>query len=400
MNSVISVRYGIILVLLSLFASIAQAATPVQPGTTVVLRSDMLNNPADGTDASCGTFPIILPAVTTTCGTDQMGQQFGVRAFASQSFNRGQGTASQFYEIEVDPGDGSETPLLAQISGKTNLNGFLALVGGGQVKGSLTFKVIDLGPSDNIDYTGGKVVHRETLSSHQLQGAAITGLNFGISVEGGAPYIGMGAQPEFKVNITLQKELVRDTIDFGVHVLLLRGHTYRLQFDTSVLAKKEAVPGLSIAQFKLGDDRAPNMLDPENWLDGIDGIIDTRLPAIKAQPVEIRRERPALDNVFETFKRQRRLLGAPGFANSLDFLNKRAAAAGLPTSLRQIVVQRLNKSNQLTEGIAKPGAEVRELSVTLQTDQVEILRQHTELLNRIIDLQNTPQGRRPGFPRQ
>lgn len=400
MNPVISVRYGIILVLLSLFASIAHAATPVQPGTTVVLRSDMLNNPADGTDASCGIFPINLPAVTTTCGTDQMGQQFGVRAFASQSFNRGQGTASQFYEIDVDPGDGSETPLLAQISGKTNLNGFLALVGGGQVKGSLTFKVIDLGPSDNIDYTGGKVVHRETLSSHQLQGAAITGLNFGISVEGGAPYIGMGAQPEFKVNIMLQKELVRDTIDFGVHVLLLRGHTYRLQFDTSVLAKKEAVPGLSIAQFKLGDDRAPNMLDPENWLDGIDGIIDTRLPAITAQPVEILQERALKDNVFQIFNRQRRLLGTPGFANSLDFLNKRAAAAGLPTSLREIVVQRLNKSNLLTEGIAKPGTEIRELSVTLQTDQVEILRQHTELLNRIIDLQNTPQGRRPGFPRQ
>ncbi len=377
----------VFLFVLFLCSSNAYAAGLLEPGKTLTLQSESMSVPADGTDASCVIFPIT--SLTATCGTDQAGQQFGVRTTARGPFDRGQGSALQFYDFEIDEDDGSETPLFSQISGKANFNGFLAVVGGGQVKADLKLKVIDLGPTSDLYLDGGKVIHQKMLATHQLNGVAITGLNFGIKVEGGAPYIGLGAGPEFKFNITLQKELVRDKIDFGVHVLLRRGHKYRLQFETGVLAKKGVVPGLSIAQFKLGDDRAPNMLDPEHWLDGINDLISTTLPKIKPQPMRLLQEDD--NGIFSFFAKKRRLSGAPGFTDSLDILKKLAQDAGLPTTFREIVEQRLAKSSFLEEGIASPGAEVKELFVTLETDQVELLKQ-------IIDLLNTPTGGRQGFP--
>jgi hypothetical protein len=379
------------------FSIDAPAAKLLEPGHTLILQSEGDPVSADGTDASCTQFPLFPPKPSyLSCGTEQAGQQFGVRATAHGSFAKGQGTALQFYDFEIDEGDSSETPLLSQISGKANFNGFLALVGGGQVKGNLKLKLIDLGPTGAFYPDGGKVVHQETLASHQLTGIAVTGLNFGITVEGGAPYIGIGASPEFKVNIQLQKELVRDKIDFGVHALLLRGHTYRVQFEVGVLAKKDVVPGLSIAQFKLGDDRAPDLFDPEHWLEGINDLVITDLPAIKAQTFNIKEEDE--NGILQLFSKPRLLDGAPGFSDSKDMLRKLADDAGLPTSFREIVDQRLSRSSILEEGIASPGAEVRELIVTLETDQVEILRHHTVLLYHMIDLLNTPPGQRPAFP--
>jgi hypothetical protein len=371
------------------FSIDAHAAKLLEPGHTLILQSESDPVPADGTDATCTQLP------RSKCGTEQAGQQFGVRATANGSFAKAQGAALQFYDFEIDEGDGSGTPLLSQISGKANFNGFLALVGGGQVKGNLKLKLIDLGPTGAFYADGGNVVHQETLASHQLNGIAVTGLNFGIKVEGGAPYIGIGASPEFKVNIQLQKELVRDKIDFGVHALLLRGHTYRVQFEVGVLAKKDVVSGLSIAQFKLGDDRAPDLFDPEHWLDGINDLVITDLPAIKAQTLNIKEEE---DGILKLFSKPRLLDGAPGFSDSKDMLRKLADDAGLPTSFREIVEQRLKPSSFQEEGIASPGAEVRELFVTLETDQVEILRHHTVLLYHVIDLLNTPPGQRPAFP--
>jgi hypothetical protein len=372
----------------------AGAVGLLEPGNTLVLRGASVSTPPDGTDASCIIFPII--SLTATCGTDQGGQQFGVRTTARGLFDRGQGSALQFYDLEVGPGDGSETPLLAQISGKANFNGFLAVVGGGQVEADLKLKVIDLGPTGAPYTDGGKVVHRETLASHQIKGATLTGPSFSITIEGGAPYIGVGASPELGLQVSLQKELVRDKIDFGMHVLLLRGHTYRLQFETGAMAKKAVAPGLSIAQFKLGDDRLPDLIDPQNWLDGINDLLDTGLPSIKPEAINILQEDKG---IFSLFSDKRRLSGAPDFSTAKGILQHIAANnPDMPTSFREIIEKRLKRSSLLEEGIANPGVEVRELQLTLQTDQVEILRHHTELLNHISELLITPQGQRPGFP--
>lgn len=372
----------------------AGAVAMIEPGNTLVLQGASVSTPPDGTDASCIIFPIV--SLTATCGTDQGGQQFGVRTTARGTFDRGQGSALHYYDIEVDQGDGSETPLLAQISGKANFNGFLAVVGGGQVEGDLKFTVIDLGPTGALYPDGGKVVHRETMAKHQIKGATLTGPSFSLSIEGGAPYIGVGASPEFGFQVSLQKELIRDKIDFGIHVLLLRGHNYRLQFEAGAMSKKTGMPGLSIAQFKLGDDRLPDLIDPENWLDGVNNLLDTALPTIRTEAINILQEN---NGIFSLFSDKRRLSGAPGFSTAKGILNKIAANnPNMPTTFREIVEKRLKKSKLLEEGIASPGVEVLELQVTLQTDQVEILRHHTELLEYISELLITPQGRRPGFP--
>lgn len=396
MNIFSSKTSTVFLFVLILCSIDANAAKLLEPGNTLILQSESMPVSADGTDASCNVFPDPSPIgqpTYRTCGTEQAGQQFGARATAQGSFAKGQGTALQFYDFEVKEGDGSETPLLSQISGKANFNGFLALVGGGQVKGSLKLKLIDLGRTGTLYPDGGKVVHQETLASHQLSGLAITGVGFGIGGIGGAPVIAASAGAQLKFNIALKKELVRDKINFGMHALLLRGHTYRLQFEASVLAKKDVVPGLSIAQFKLGDDRAPDLLDPEMWLDGINDLIDTDLPALKPQLFSVKEKRTVL-GVFGlfSFSKPRFLANSPDFTDSKDLLIKIAEEAGIPTTFKEIVEQRLSsKSSILEEGIPSPGAEVRELSVTLETDQVELLRH-------IVDLLNTPTGRRPDFP--
>ena len=351
------------------------AAPVLEPGATLILTETNLPVPADGTGEDCKFL------LLGTCQIDSDGQQFGVRTTARASFSRGQGTAFQFYDFAVDNGDGSETALLSQISGKAIFNGFIALVGGGQVNGSLKLKVVDLGPTEAKYPDSGLVVHEELLASHQLMGQAVTGTDMSITVEGGAPYIGVGGSPGFKFNVTLQKEIVRDNINFGIHVLLIRGHSYRLQFETNALAKKGAVAGLSIAQFMLGDDRAPDMLDPQNWLDGVNNLLNTSIPQITAKLSDLKEIGD--DGIFGLFAKERVLAGARDFSNANQILKQ----SGLPTSFREIVENRLNRSGILEERIPNPGAEIKDLFITLQTDQVELLRE-------IIRLQLTPSGRR------
>jgi hypothetical protein len=362
-------------------------ADVLEPGKTLTLTSTGDPVPADGTDIDCAFIPLLGP----TCQTDSGGQYFGARTFAPLPFSRSQGTASQWYDIDIAGGNGLKTALLSQISGKATFNGFIALVGGGQVKGALTLEVIDLGPTDAKYPNGGKVVYKDVLANHQFKGTTSTGLNFGIKIEGGAPYIGAGAGPEFKFNVALKKELVRDNVEFGIHVLLIRGRSYRIKFKTNVLAKKGGIGGLAIAQFMLGDDRAPDMIDPNNWIDGINGLIDSTVPSIQARGMNLQEKS---DGIFGFFDKERILSGPRGATTAQQILSQ----LGLPTSFKEIVEKRLKRSGILEERIPNPGAEVNELFITLQTDQVEILNQHTVLLEHIIDLQNTPPGRRPSFP--
>ena len=374
-------RKLIVFTLLLNFGHWVHASPMLKPGATLTITEANFPAPADGSGDDC---EFILLG---TCQIGSGGQLFGVRTTSMKSFSRGQGLAFQYYDIDVDSGDGSETALLSQISGKAIFNGFIALVGGGQVSGSLKLKVIDLGLTEAKDPDGGKVVHEELLASHQLKGQAVAGPTLSVTVEGGAPYIGVGGSPGFTFNAAFQKELVRDNIDFGIHVLLIRGHSYRLQFETNTLAKKGVVQGLSIAQFMLGDDRAPDILDPQHWIDGVNDLLDTSIPAIGSKLSDIKEGN---DGIFNLFEKERVLAGARGFSNANQIL----AQSGLPTSFTEIITNRLHRSGVLEERLPNPGAEIKDLFITLQTDQVELLREQDKLLREIIRLQLTPSGRR------
>ena len=377
----------------------------LQPGGTLVIKTASDGDNADGRGESCIRF------LLGTCETDPAGDRFGILTTATTPFNRGQGTVSQYYDFEVDNAGDFGTALLTQISGSAKLNGFMAMVGGGQTEASLALKVLDLGPTLVPDVDGGKVIHSETLANHSLQGVAVTGLDFGIKVEGGAPYLGAGAGPEIKFNVNLVKNVVRDNLDFGFSTVLIRGHSYRLQFELSTLAKKGASTGTAISQFKLGGP-VIDMLNTQHWLQGLKDTINADLPNMKSETMVLKSDGPTWfqfpdlhimrgvgwfdnrylesRNIYISGFKQNYL---PDFADTNGFLQARALGAGLPTSFQDLVEKRFNEravGNAVEEGIERPGVEVLGLRVTMQDDQVAMLKE-------IINLLHSPPGNRGGF---
>lgn len=383
--------FRILMLSLFLLFSSHLIAQPLNPGGVYLLKSGNQALAVDGTDSGCITFR----PLHSLCNTDQDGEAFGTRTSALSNFASSKGNALQFYEIELSADSGKPTPLLSQISGKAELNGFMALVGGGQTKATLELNVYDLGPVENLYVDGGKLIHSKTLANHELTGSSTTGPSLSIGLEGGAPYVGASIDPGIKFTVDLKKKIVRDSIDFGFQVLLIRGHRYKLQFEVKTLAKKSAVPGLAVSQFMFdADNIPPNLLKLEYWFDGVKNVINTNLPnVLDSSPMNITEEDGGLWNLFAKPRR-------------LDPINNRSgvgllAGLGVPTTFTQLIQQRLESSALLQiveEGIPKPGAEIQELSITIETDQVEILKKNTELLNQIVELLNTPQGKREKFP--
>ncbi|WP_417445625.1 hypothetical protein [Kangiella sp.] len=366
-------------------------AEVLDSGGVYVLKSNAVSLSVDGTDAGCTTFR----PIHSTCNYDKDGAEFGARTVALGNFARSNGQAMQFYLIELSEGSGEATPLLTQISGKANFNGFMGLVGGGQTKATLDLNIIDLGPKANLYPDGGKLIYSQSLASHELMGSSATGPGLSIGLEGGAPYVGASIDPSVKFTVDLKKKVVRDSIDFGLQVLLIRGHQYKLQFEVKTLAKKSAVPGLAVSQFMFNSDNVPpNLLKLENWFDGVKSLINTNLPnVLDSSPMDIAEDKGGIWGLLDTPQRLNPINNRPG----VSLLSR----LGLPTSFTQLIKQRMESSALLQiieEGVSKPGAELLELTLIVETDQVELLRQQTELLNQIVELLNTPQGRRDNFP--
>jgi len=364
----------------------AEAGKLIEPGETIALTTVGERTSPDDVGGNCDEF------LTAICRTDtgefgMVGDPFGARATVpiSAPFSRGSASVFQAYEFDIDASGRSGTVLLGQIFGTAKLNGFLAQIAGGGSAASLVVKIIDLGPSPPADRKGGKVVLQKTLAKHELQGRVLTGIGFDLKVEGGAPYIGFGGGPKLGVNIQAQKKLVRDSADFGLQVLLIRGHSYRVKFELNVNAKSGGLGGQSIAQFQQFDGPVVDLLASQNWLDTLSGAVDAELPEIKAEVMNLKRK-------AELFTPRRTIDGARDFSDALQMLNSRAAAAGMPKSFKEIVTDRFRRPPEVSdENINSAGVRVEDLRVTLQNDQVELLEE-------IIGLLNTPQGRRPGFP--
>lgn len=368
------------------------AASVIKPNDSLVLYSIDMPNPPDGTGEEC--FKFLL----ATCQTDRTGDRIGARTAGTLPFERAKATVYTYYDFDVDNSDGAfDTVLNAQISGVGEFNGFLALVAGGSASGSLNVTLIDLGPSDLAGVVDGQVVLQRSLARHLLQGTITTGINFGITVEGGAPYIGMGASPELKFNVKLQKKVIRDGINFGIQALVKRGHRYRVLFEVSSTAKRGATTGTAISQFKLGGP-VTDILDTENWLTGIRETISAELPNLKPESMRIKEGLGWFGNkrMIQAELVDSSTGDSVTLSGTAQLIRERAAAAGLPTSFADIVAKRFRQRipDAVEEGIDRPGFRLTELSVMLEPDQVEIAADQADRINEAIRLLLTPQGQR------
>lgn len=368
-------------------ASGSQAAALLEPGQTISLTTREAPIAADLVGEDCFVF-LVATCQTDTGAIGPVGDPFGARAASTghTPFSRAEGTVFQTYEFDVDASDRFGTILLAQIHGTAKLRGFMAQLAGGRSQVSLTLKIEDLGPTTIVPVSDAKVILDKSLTKHELEGTVLTGVGFAVKVEGGAPYIGIGGGPELGVNIQLKKKIIRETVDFGVQALLTRGHSYRLRFQLDVLAKVGALGGISIAQFQQFGGPVMDLLDSENWLSSLTRRVNAGLPNIKPEVMH-QREGGLL------FDKDRTIDGARDFINTAGIMSKRADASGLPKSFVEIVNKRFRARtpSEREEGINSAGAQVDDLFVTLQDDQVA-------LLHEIIDLLKTPLGRRLGFP--
>lgn len=369
----------------------AGAVGTVHPNSTLVLRSASDANPPDGTGEDC--FSYLLGV----CQTDQTGDRIGARTATALPFERSKATVFTYYDFKVDDKDGEfDTVLNAQVSGAGEFNGFLALVAGGSASGSISVQLIDLGPFDLVGTVEEKVVAKQVLSAHEILGKVTTGINFGIKIEAGAPYVGAGASPELKFNVQLQKKVIRDSLNFGLQALVQRGHKYRLKFVLSSAAKRGGTTGVGISQFKLGGP-VTDMLDTENWLQGVRETILASLPNLKPESMKIKE---GLGWLRSKRMIEAELVDGNGNSTTLggtaQFLQERAAAAGLPTSFEDIVAKRFRQAipDAVEEGIDRPGFTLDSLTVMLESDSVEIAADQTDRINEAIRLLLTPQGQR------
>lgn len=387
----------ILLAALFLYPSTLLAAGTVQPDNTLTLKSAAMPNAADGSGDDCFLFP--FGNLSAICTADSSGHRIGVRASAINSFNRGQAMTFQYYEFEVDDSDGAfNTILTAQVSGTGAFNGFLAQVSGGIAEASAIVRVIDMGETAILGVAEPKLIREETLSSHRLEGSAEIGVGFSVGPQGGAAFIGGHVSVGLDVAVNAQKEVVRDSLDFGLQVLVQRGHTYRVYFEATATAKRGAMNGLSIAQFQFGNE-ITDVLGIDNWLIGLTDTVSVGLPSLKAETMRIYQGFP-----FNWFAQKRmrvaEMVDSEGnstpLTSSAVWFQNVAASSGLPTSFNDIVAQRFNKAapDSVEEVIQFPGLTVDTLEVMLEPDHVEIAADQTNRINEAIRLLLTPQGQR------
>lgn len=355
--------------------------TKLQPGHTLELK---------------GAIPGELECVRylATCQVDN--PNFGVRTVAGVvPFSRGRGGLYRDYEFEVASGSGHGHVLAGQVCGAVEFNGFLGLIGGGQVSATLKMKLLDLGPV-LAPYAEPRAVHCEPLADYSLQGKVIGGVGGGISGELGTTVTG-GISLDLKFAIEIQKIVVRDEIEFGFQALFIRGHRYHLRCEAAAESKIDALTGFGIAQFMEGGPIL-NLMQPDNWRASLLSLLNSDLlPAFAAktltsEPISPTFRMPRLD-VFDEggtlgiFDKKKQEIEAatvalsqwttrfvPNFADIHELLEAR----GLPVNLEgliEIVSSHILQGigSNLEELLEEPGVTVRRLSVTLQNDNTELL---------------------------
>ena len=155
---------GLITLIFTCLSLPAFAAGTIAPNQTLVLKAPADGTAPDGTSDDCSTFGGVVPI----CLTGVNGGRIGANTSAGLLFARATASISSWYDFDVDPGENDfDTVLNAQISGNGTFNGFLALIAGGEVKGTLDVKLYDLGETDAVMPGEAQLVYQQSLSSHR-----------------------------------------------------------------------------------------------------------------------------------------------------------------------------------------------------------------------------------------
>lgn len=242
---------------LSAASAAAQDAPVVAPGESFTFDAP------DAIDGDCG------GALVDVC--DFVVNEPPLRSFALAilPLQRVTGESFQYNDFEVPlseiPGSPPDTVVMAQISGSAGIKGFLAVSSIGAASASVGLKVIDI--TDDPD--AGTVIASRSLANYGLNtspSASVSG-SLGLEGQAGFPYVGLSGTGAVGISIGVapKKQIVRDTVDFGLGVLLRRGHRYRLQLELTNSATNYVLNGWTVSSFfapDLGGPMIPNLLDP------------------------------------------------------------------------------------------------------------------------------------------
>ena len=170
-----------------------------------------------------------------------------------------------------------QTPLRAHISGRLDVQGYLAIIGIGQARAEVYVSLLDVGPvgstqADNEHFGLHRlqVLEREISTSYEPRLGMSWQLKGGSDFEGG----GTGIHADYQVPLR-QLNIVQNDLDWGFDVMLQRGRRYRIEI--SLLGEAGLhTPGLGLGDAGNDDahplnqaraiasfyDVAPGPLDP------------------------------------------------------------------------------------------------------------------------------------------
>ena len=193
----------------------------------------------DGSSISGIVIPVIQQVQVKASQTGTVSQRKQSTITASNDFSIPKARRFQSADfptpVDLEGRFDPETPIRSQVSGELDLRGFLAVLGVGQAHVEVRVAVDDLG-TDLIDDADDQVVTCRVVTRHDLVTSLDPSLGWDLSVQGGAAFAGAGVSVGARLGTSLQKEVVREEVEFGFEAMLQRGHTYRVSVVLDVAA--------------------------------------------------------------------------------------------------------------------------------------------------------------------
>ena len=292
------------------------------------------------------------------------------------------------HAFTLDPGNGFDTLLFAQVGGSVNMKGFLYIVGIGQTDAEVALQVRDI--TDSAD---GPVVKRYAITKHELEGEFAPSAKAGIGIEGGEPYAGAKINLGVDTELSIDWDVVDETKDFGFDAWLQRGHTYDLELVIESGAKLGGVAGVADATFfSSGSSSTPDVASPDVWLGPTTEFTSSDLPNFP-----IPRE-PLTGSGSYHFPKVKTWFGTYGGVNApvglnftmdplgrnfsstnqvLDFLSIPHNVPNLSTNYLGLGTRTMNTT---MADVASPGVQLTALHIAVEQDKVERLTQIESLL--------------------
>jgi hypothetical protein len=387
----------------------------------------------------CVTYPSIMDPQQNYSGS----LSFAVIG-STTLFNGAACTSYAFSDFKVAPSpSGEPTPVDAYISGAFEGTGVLALVGMGKVEASFWVDLLDVTEPNNP-----RVVLSKTLASDSLSSDSLLSVNLGLSIDGGsATLVQVGVEPEvgIPIGVQIKRSKLIEGINFDVR--LQRGRTYRFQVNASGRVIAGAAGGIGAAVFVdelalLDGQSVPDMLSRQYILErlakpsGQGGIgLDLKLPklnltsvASKLPLVKIPKAQIYWPSAFNYVASMVRKIcnffsmgGCGGLSmpdsttlwNSLTILNPSSALStvvpdsdgdglrtsndiltslNLPTDLTGLLSKFISASDKVFGSLDdwvqanRGGAMFTDLSVTIMSDEVDLLAVHDQAVSDRFDI--------------